>query len=175
MVSSRVTAVQPDRAVEGGRISVFGTGFDVDATALPEVAIGGHPARIVFASSSRLDVIVPPSLQAGRLPISIDGRTDASASVIVGSVLASGLHQVDSPACDRRGNVYVTDSGARGQATPVSVFRIDAGGSRHPFAEGIVNATSVAVDPVGQVYVSSRFEGIVYRLDDAGRASPFAT
>jgi sugar lactone lactonase YvrE len=71
---------------------------------------------------------------------------------------------VDSPVFDRAGNLFVTYSGSRGQETPVSVFRVTPGGAREAFASGIVNATSMAVGPDGHLYVSSRFEGAVYRL-----------
>ena len=36
--------------------------------------------------------------------------------------LATGLHQVDNPAFDRDGNLYVTFSGSRGQEAPVSIY-----------------------------------------------------
>ena len=41
-------------------------------------------------------------------------------------------------------------------------------GTREPFVSGIVNATSMAFGPDGHLYVSSRFEGAVYRVKDDG-------
>ena len=41
-------------------------------------------------------------------------------------------------------------------------------GTREPFVSGIVNATSMAIGPDGHLYVSSRFEGAVYRVDEDG-------
>jgi sugar lactone lactonase YvrE len=76
---------------------------------------------------------------------------------------------------DAEGNLYVTYSGTRGQQVPVSIFRVRPNGTRETFSSGIVNATSMALDPEGRVYVSSRFEGVVYRLDDDGKAQPFAS
>ena len=46
-----VTAVRPAWAIEGGRITIEGTGFPVDRPQLPGVRIGGAPARAVFAST----------------------------------------------------------------------------------------------------------------------------
>ena len=89
--------------------------------------------------------------------------------------LATGLHQVDNPAFDRDGNLYVTYSGTRGQQVPVSIFRVRPNGTRETFSSGIVNPTSMAVDPSGRLYVSSRFEGIVYRLNADGTVDTFAT
>jgi sugar lactone lactonase YvrE len=37
-------------------------------------------------------------------------------------------------------------------------------GTREPFVSGVVNATSMAIGPDGKLYVSSRFEGAVYRV-----------
>ena len=76
---------------------------------------------------------------------------------------------------DADGNLYVTFSGTRGQQVPVSVFRVGPGGTRATFATGIVNPTSMAIDPEGRIYVSSRFESLVYRLEEDGTAKPFAT
>src|SRR5262249_31669709 len=73
------------------------------------------------------------------------------------------------------GNLYVTYSGTRGQQVPVSIFRVRSNGMRETFSSGIVNPTSMAVDPQGRLYVSSRFEGTVYRLAEDGTAKPFAT
>ena len=76
---------------------------------------------------------------------------------------------------DRDGNLYVTYSGTRGDHAPVSIFRVGSDGSREPFASGIPNATSMAFDPLGQLYVSSRFEGRVYRVSSKGEPEVAAT
>jgi sugar lactone lactonase YvrE len=76
---------------------------------------------------------------------------------------------------DARGRLYVTVSGGRGEQSPVSVFRVDPGGAREPFASGIVNATSMAIGPDGLLYLTSRFEGTVYRVSEGGEPSQVAT
>ena len=86
--------------------------------------------------------------------------------------LATGLHQVDNPVFDHDGNLYVTYSGTRGQEVPVSIFRVRPNGTRETFASGVVNPTSMAVDPDGRLYVSSRFEGTVYRVARGRNADP---
>jgi sugar lactone lactonase YvrE len=48
-------------------------------------------------------------------------------------------------------------------------------GTRETFSSGIVNPTSMAIDPEGRLYVSSRFEGTVYRVMADGSVEPFAT
>lgn len=176
MSLTRVTAVQPYKAIEGGRIDVFGTGLLGPEGTLPEVRVGEQPARIVYASSTRLGVLIPSGRADGRpAPVRISGVTGETVLVLVATPFATGLHQVDSPVFDRHGNLYLTYSGTRGQQVPVSIFRVRPDGTRETFASGIVNATSMAVDEHGQLYVSSRFEGTVYVLKDDGTTRPFAT
>ena len=174
--ASRVTTVHPNRAIEGGRITIHGSGFEVDGPHLPDVRIGNLPARVVYASPTRLAVIVPAGIpESGRVSVQIGGVSDEAAFVEVAAPLATGLHQVDNPVFDMAGNLYVTYSGTRGQQVPVSIFRVRPNGTRETFSKGIVNPTSMAIDPSGQLYVSSRFEGTVYRLNDDGSAEAFAT
>ena len=175
-MSPRVTAVRPTRAIEGGRIVIQGTDFPVDRPRLPDVRIGGAPARVVQASSSSLSVIVPGGLDGGSTPISIEGVSgDLALFVDIAPQFAAGLHQVDNPVFDREGNLYVTYSGTRGQQVPVSIFKVRPNGTRETFSSGIVNATSMAIDPEGRLYVSSRFEGTVYRVSADGTFEMFAT
>jgi hypothetical protein len=133
--ASRVSIVQPIKAVEGGRITIHGSGFDIDRPHLPDVRIGHLPARVVYASPTRLAVIVPPGVpQSGRAPVRIGGVADESAYVEVATPLATGLHQVDNPVFDAAGNLYVTYSGTRGQEVPVSIFRVRPNGTRETSA-----------------------------------------
>jgi sugar lactone lactonase YvrE len=160
--SSQITSVSPLKAVEGGRVTINGADFPTDD--LPAVSIGGHAARVAFASSSRLVVVMPSGLDSGPARLLIDDVGTDVATVMVGGEWATGLHQVDNPVFDRHGDLFVTYSGSRGQEAPVSIFRVTRGGTREPFASGIVNATSLAIGPDGQLYVSSRFEGAIYRV-----------
>src|SRR5580765_6326573 len=171
----RVTAVRPARAIEGGRIVIEGADFPVDGPRLPEVHVGGASARVVHASSSSLAVIVPSGVDGGAAPIRIDGVNGETPFVGIASQFATGLHQVDNPVFDREGNLYVTYSGTRGQQVPVSIFKVRPNGTRETFSSGIVNATSMAVDAQGRLFVSSRFEGTVYRVAADGSFEAFAT
>jgi len=173
--SPSITAVRPGSAIEGGRIIIEGAGFPVDGPELPAVRIGGERARIVYASPRAIGVVVPAVADGGRASVRIDGVPDETASVDVASTLATGLHQVDNPVFDRAGNLYVTYSGTRGQEVPVSIFCVRPDGMRETFSSGIVNPTSMAIDPEGRLYVSSRFEGTVYRVGLDGSSESFAT
>ncbi len=175
MSPSRVTAIHPLCAIEGGRLTIEGSEFPVDDPFLPEVRIGDARARIVFASPTRLIVIVPAGLEGGRATVRVGEGSGVTAFVDLASPFAAGLHQVDNPVFDREGNLYVTYSGSRGQQVPVSIFRVRRDGTRETFSSGIVNPTSMAIDPQGRLYVSSRFEGTVYRVASDGSVEPFAT
>src|SRR6266516_2580733 len=174
MSPSRVTAIHPLCAIEGGRLTLEGSEFPVDAPFLPEVRIGDARARIVFASPTRLIVIVPAGLEGGRATVRVGEGSGVTVFVDLASPFAAGLHQVDTPVFDREGNLYVTYSGTRGQQVPVSIFRVRRDGTRETFSSGIVNPTSMAIDPQGRLYVSSRFEGTVYRVSSDGTTEPFA-
>ena len=143
------------------------SGIRFDSSAPLEVAIGPAPAQVVFASPSSLVVVVPVGIRGGDTPIREAGGA-WTARLQVGGPWATGLHQVDSPVFDPDGNLLVTYSGARGQESPVSVFRVTPSGTRLPFVSGIVNATSLAHGPDGALYVSSRFDGAVYKIDESG-------
>lgn len=148
-------------------MTVAGDGFDLSGPALPDVRIGDTAARVGAARASRLSVTVPADLTGGVMPVTVGGA-DGHARLHVGRVVANGLHQVDSPAFDAQGRLHVTYSGMRGQQVPVSVFRIDRDGSRESLVAGLVNPTALAFGPEGQLYVSSRFEGVVYKVDAGG-------
>jgi sugar lactone lactonase YvrE len=69
--------------------------------------------------------------------------------------------------------VYATISGPRGKQTPVSVVRVSPDGRATPFVTGILNATGLAFNPDGDLFVTSRAEGNVYRIDAAGESTVY--
>jgi sugar lactone lactonase YvrE len=166
-VTPSLSSLIPARAVEGGRVTLRGSGFPV-TDHLPSVRVGEQEARTVFASSTRIVIAIPPDLEAGRAPVRLHEAAGDGLWVSVAGVWATGLHQVDNPVFDRAGNLFVTYSGSRGQEAPVSVFRVTRAGTREPFVSGIVNATSMAIGPDDRLYVSSRFEGAVHRVNADG-------
>ena len=173
VTASRISGVRPLLAVEGGAVVISGENFSVDPPA--QVRIGSAAATVLAASSRELKVGVPSALEGGRTPVRIETAPGETAYVEVGVPLATGLHQVDSPAFDREGNLYVTFSGSRGQQTPVSLYRVRADGSREPFVRELPNPTSLAFDRAGRLHVSSRFDGSVYRIAQDGSAQIVAT
>jgi len=166
-----VSSVVPERAVGRGRVTINGSGFPIGN--VTEVMLRDTPARISFASSHRLVITIPDEIEGGRLPVLLGDTTLGQLSI--GSIWATGLHQVDNPVFDDAGNLFVTYSGSRGQEAPVSIFRVTPSGTREPFVSGVVNPTSMAIGPDGRLYVSSRFEGTVYRVAHDGTPEQIAS
>ena len=75
-----------------------GPDFPVDHEQLPIVHVGDKRARVVFASPSRLDVIVPAGLTAGGLiPVRCGSPRETPRPLRSPRTFATGLHQVDNP------------------------------------------------------------------------------
>jgi sugar lactone lactonase YvrE len=174
VLSSRISGIGPLWAVEGGRVTITGTGFVVDPV-LPQVVIGTMPAHLALASTTALTAVVPAGLEGGRTPIRVEEAPGETVYVEVGVPLATGLHQVDSPAFDIHGNLYVTFSGSRGQQSPVAIYIVRPDGTREPFVSDLANPTSLAFDHHGRLHVSSRFDGSVHRVDADGTITTVAT
>lgn len=181
---SDIRRLSPACAVAGGAVTIDGAGFAVSPGHLPAVTIGGRSLPLSRASASSLTVRIPEGLPGGLQPVAVEGVDGATAFVQIGSVVTTGLHQVDSPVFDAQGRLYATLSGGRGQETPVSVFRVERDGTREALVTGLANATGLAIDAHGVLHVSSRFEGVVYavtadgtftqRADDLGVACGLA-
>lgn len=170
----RIEGVQPAAALPGGEVEVAGSNLGAIAYRRAVAMLGELAAPVLLSRNRRMILRVPEEAESGQLRILQNGAQSNMVEVEVGSLLASGIHAVGNPAVDAEGNVYVTFSGQRGQETPVSVFRIQRDGELRPFVSGIVNATGLAVDGEGYLYVSSRNEGTVYRVSPAGATSVYA-
>lgn len=164
-----LTGLEPGRVLPGARLALIGRDLPVSEPELTSITVGGVPARVAFGSSSRIIVQVPMELEGGATDVKAPWCPGTTLVANVGRLLATGLHQVDNPAVDATGRIYVTYSGSRGQEVPVSIYRVTPEGAREPFVTGIANPTSLVVGPDNRLYVSSRFEGAVYRVFDDGR------
>ena len=162
-------SLEPVRVVPGGRLWIHGSDFPLPAGSAEDVTIGGVAARVSFAAPQRVAVAVPDPVAGGSQPVKVSWAPRATLYADIARVLATGLHQVDNPVIDPTGSVYVTYSGSRGQQAAVSIFRVTPTGARESFVHNLVNPTSMALGPDGKLYVSSRFEGRVYRVHEDGQ------
>jgi len=113
----------------------------------------------------------------GNVEVRLESRGDFSVphTFIAGRRIAEDLHPVSSPAFDPDdGSLFVTRSGSRGEQLPVTLFRVDVNGEVSEFSGDITNPTSIAFDRNGQMYVTSRLDGNVYRVTPFKEAVPFA-
>jgi len=168
----QILEVSPAAAIPGGEFQVHGKNFAGEHS--PVVTIGATPAPLVVGSDSFLIVRVPEGAPSGEIIVGKNGDSSMAQSLQVGVRIADSLHPIANPAVDRRGNIYATFSGSRGQKTPVSVYQVDAiTGQSLPFVSDIVNASGLAVDHEDVLYVSSRHDGTVYRVSQAGATSVY--
>src|SRR5882724_3998469 len=164
---ARIVRTTPGAAIPGAEILIECEGFDEVQTRYWNCTVGDEECRLVGASKRRILAIVPGELPAGehRLGVEIGDRTANNASLIVGTELADELHPVANPAFDPDdGSLFVTRSGSRGEQLPVTLFRIDVSGEVTEFSGDITNPTGIAFDIEGQMFVSSRLDGNVYRV-----------
>lgn len=168
----QILEVSPTAAIPGGEFQIHGKNFAGEGS--PAVTIGAVPAPLVVGSDSFLIVRVPEGTPSGEVVVGRNGDSSAARNLQVGVRIADGLHPIANPAVDRRGNVYATFSGTRGQKTPVSVYQVDAlTGQSTPFVNDVVNASGLALDQEDVLYVSSRNDGTVYRASQAGTTSVY--
>jgi len=169
-----IEAVSPSAALPGGEVRIVGSGFRLPDLRRPRVRFGDCEAPIVISADDFVIARVPVGAASGSVVVSTNGNSSNEHPVKVATLIADNLHPVTNPAIDAEGSVYVTFSGPRGQKVPVSIFKIDTNYAVKPFLAEMMNATAIAFDRAGQMYVSSRFDGTVYRVAPNGTMSSYA-
>jgi sugar lactone lactonase YvrE len=122
----------------------------------------------------RIAFKVPEHAETGLVEVRTPLGASNGVPLRVARQLSDGLHPVTSPVVSRSGMTFATISGPRGKMTPVSIVRISPDGLGTPFVSGIMNPTGLAFDPEGDLFVTSRAEGIVYRIDAGGETESYA-
>ncbi|HUA15426.1 MAG TPA: gluconolaconase [Verrucomicrobiae bacterium] len=170
----RIEAVAPALALAGGEIRITGSGLRPHELRHPKVQFGDVEGSIVVSTNDFLVARVPDGATSGTVVVATDGHTSNAHPVKVAVPIADNLHPVTSPALDTEGNLYATFSGSRGQKVPVAIFKIDTNYNVKPFVVEMMNATAIAFDRQGQMYVSSRNDGAVYRVAPNGTMTTYA-
>lgn len=169
-----IEAIEPSAALPGGEVRVLGRSLKPPRLARPEIMFGGMSGSIVVSSEDFMIARVPYGAHSGDVTISSNGHSSNSREIKVAQPLAENLHPVANPAIDLEGNIYITYSGGRGQKVPVSIYKIDTNYAVKPFLSDLMNATGMAFDHEGQLYVSSRYDGTVYRVAPSGTMTTYA-
>ncbi len=170
----RIDDVVPAAALPGGEIELAGTNLGPLDAALPEVLVEGLPAQVSMSRPGRLAFRVPDEASTGLLEVRNPAGSSNAVPLRVARLLSDGLHPVTNPAVSRSGMIYATISGQRGKQTPVAIVRVSPDGRGTPFVTDILNATGLAFNPEGDLFVTSRAEGNVYRIDEAGEPTLYA-
>jgi sugar lactone lactonase YvrE len=165
----QISEVSPPAAIPGGEFRIRGKGLA--GPDRPVARFGELAAPVVIGSDSLLIVRVPEGASRGELLLGKD--EDAAWTCDIGIQIAEGVHPVSNPVVDRKGNIYVTFSGSAGQKTAVSIYKLDASLSMKPMVTDLLNATGLALDAEGALYVSSRHDGMVYQVSPSGNTSTY--
>ncbi len=163
----RIIRVDPWAAIPGGEVAIDGTDFDTGELLSCHALFAGTRAHLVAASSTRLLALVPDNAPGGEIDVLVEsaGERSETSRCLVGRKLAEDLHPVANPAFDPDdGSLFVTRSGSRGQHFPVTIFRVETTGEVRDFSGDVTNPTAIAFDKSGQMFVTSRLDGVVYRV-----------
>jgi len=169
-----IEAVAPNFALPGGEVRIIGKSLRPPELRRPSVHFGDIEGTVLISSD---DFVVAPVIVNTNVSTNLvgtSGHVSNAHSIKVAALVADNLHPVTNPALDREGNLYVTFSGSRGQKVPVSIFKIDTNYNVKPFLSEMMNATSIAFDREGQMYVSSRHDEAVYKVAPNGTVSTYA-
>src|SRR5205809_4610188 len=169
-----IEAVAPSAALPGGEVRIVGSGLRPNELRRPRVKFGDVEAPVIISSDDFVVARVPEGAGSGPVIVSTNGHASNAHQVRVAAAIADNLHPVTNPAIDAEGNIYVTFSGSRGQKVPVAIYKIDTNYAVKPFLSEMMNATAIAFDREGQMYVSSRHDGTVYRVAPNGTMSAYA-
>ncbi len=166
--------LSPAAAMPGGEVTLHGSSLNLGGQTIPHATIGDIAARPTLSRPLQTTIRVPEGSISGDLVLHHAGGASNPLHLSVAVPMSDNLHPVANPAVDANGNVFVTFSGPRGQAVPVSVFRIERDFQMRPFVRDLLNASGLAFGPDGHLYISSRAEGAVYRVSPEGAVSTFA-
>ncbi len=170
----QIDALLPAAALPGGEVRIVGSGLKPPELARPSVLFGELEGSVVVSSDDFVIARVPEGASSGPVVVATNGQSSNSQILQVAFPVAENLHPVANPAIDREGNIFATFSGSRGQKVPVAIYRIDTSYEVKPFVTEMMNATGIAFDREGRMYVSSRHDGTVYRVASNGTMTTFA-
>ena len=166
----RIDRIQPGAAIPGGDVAIYGSGFVPRPNMRPRVRFGESDASLLISAESHLIARVPEGAVGNIVRVQTSRAESQPFAFHLGVQITDNLHPVANPAVDVEGNIYVTYSGSRGQAVPVSLYKISSNYSVKPFVTELMNPTGLALDRQGNLYVSCRNDGTIHRVSPDGRS-----
>src|SRR5215467_11128258 len=170
----QIDAIEPRCALPGGEVRILGRGLRPRDLRRPAVQFGDLPASLVVSSDQFIVARVPDGASSGSVVVAANGHRSNPREISVAQPIADNLHPVANPVVDEAGSIYVTFSGSRGQKVPVAIYRIDDTYTAKPFVVEMMNPTGLALGHDGSLYVSSRYDGTVYRVAKNGAMTSYA-
>ena len=179
MREPHVTAIEPAAGIAGGEVVVRVEGVTPEDLPRLEVRLYGETAHLVSVNTRRALALVPEISidRSVQVSVALDPAAPSNESTVhfrIGRRMASNLHPVTNPAFDPTdGSLFVTRSGSRGEHVPITIFRIGTEGVEE-FSGDITNPTAIAFDRTRRMFVTSRFDGTVYRITRDRQVVAFA-
>src|SRR6185369_13452341 len=176
-MAGKIVRITPGYAIEGAEIAIDGVDFDTSIPSQCSVLIENVEASIVALGPRRVLAIVPAIRDHGQVEVRIKVGDELSnaAQLVVGKRIITDVHPVTNPAYDPDDDaLFVTRSGSRGDQLPVTLFRVDSAGETSEYSGDIANPSGLAFDSEGQLFVSSRLDGTVFKVNPFREAVPFA-
>ena len=183
--AGKIKSVTPRAAIAGGEIFIELEDFPMRAGGDVRCYFNNVAAFITAASSRRIITSVPADASESvrgetEIRIFCDGNYHQdSYKITTAQKLSNDLHLVANPVIDPDDeSLIVTRSGSRGQQLPMTLFRLRVRGESGDIEEisgDVMNPTGIAFSPSGEMFVTSRAEGTVYKITRADEAVPFAS
>lgn len=174
--SGLIKSAVPRAGVEGGEIIITCQGYDASDYSYCHAWFGDQRGRVISAAPNRVIVAVPDcdtGIESDELKLeSASGVMETRFAL--GAKLTENIHPVANPAIDEDGSIYVTLSGTRGQKVPVSIYKIYTDDTVHPLPADVVNPTGLAFNNEGTLFVTSRYDGTLYKISPFGEAETVA-
>jgi hypothetical protein len=167
-----ISKIDPPAALPGAEVRIEGRHFVADG-ARTVVSIDNLTGHVVTCSENFLVVTVPTNAHQGEVKVLCEEQQSEPMRMVVGTLVATDLHPVTNPVVDGEGNIFTTLSGSRGQKVATSVFKI-ARGVIVPFLSDLMNPSGMAFNSKGELFVSSRFDGTVYRVASSSSLEVYA-
>lgn len=181
-----IIAISPDNGQDGLRITITGSGFDLNPAA-NQVTFNGSPAQVLEATATSLKVQAPAGVTTGAVQVTVAGQVAVAPREFRRTgmeTIASGISNVYSMTVDATGTVYAMSDHSVVKISPqgaVTVLAGDAAESGHQNGAGtearfnFSNASSIVMDNQHNLYVSERVNNVIRKISPSGTVTDFVS